>query len=222
VLLMDEPFSALDPVIRRELQDELARLQEHLHKTIMFITHDLAEAVRVGDRIAIMRDGAIVQQGAPDDVVLNPADSFVREFTQDVRLHAMVTAGTIMEPPHPVADGSDLCRTVAGRMERGGLSVMRIVDDQFRYLGTAHLGALLTRPTQRCDDLVLFIGDAVWEDTVLDDLVPPGLRSPHPLAVLDQRGVLIGQIPMERLAQAMAAVEAEVTVADAGGHGEGA
>ncbi|MDE2746934.1 MAG: betaine/proline/choline family ABC transporter ATP-binding protein [Chloroflexota bacterium] len=97
VLLMDEPFSALDPVIRRDLQDELLALQEAVQKTIVFITHDLNEAVRVGDRIAIMRDGEIVQVGAPNDVVLNPADSFVREFTQDVRLHGMVTAASIMD-----------------------------------------------------------------------------------------------------------------------------
>ena len=97
VLLMDEPFSALDPVIRRELQDELLALQESVQKTIVFITHDLNEAVRVGDRIAIMRDGEVVQVGAPNDVVLNPADSFVREFTQDVRLHGMVTASSIMD-----------------------------------------------------------------------------------------------------------------------------
>ncbi len=97
VLLMDEPFSALDPVIRRDLQDELLALQESVQKTIVFITHDLNEAVRVGDRIAIMRDGAVVQLGAPNDVVLNPADSFVREFTQDVRLHGMVTAASIMD-----------------------------------------------------------------------------------------------------------------------------
>ena len=82
VLLMDEPFSALDPVIRRDLQDELVKLQEELHKTIIFITHDLNEAVRIGDRIAIMRDGAIVQMGGPSDVVLSPADDFVRRLHQ--------------------------------------------------------------------------------------------------------------------------------------------
>ena len=82
VLLMDEPFSALDPVIRRDLQDELVKLQEELHKTIIFITHDLNEAVRIGDRIAIMRDGAIVQMGGPSDVVLSPADDFVRDLHQ--------------------------------------------------------------------------------------------------------------------------------------------
>ena len=108
VLLMDEPFSALDPVIRRDLQDELLALQESVQKTIVFITHDLNEAVRVGDRIAIMRDGAVVQLGAPNEVVLNPADSFVREFTQDVRLHGMVTAASIMDSsPEALAGGTD-------------------------------------------------------------------------------------------------------------------
>ncbi len=108
ILLMDEPFSALDPVIRRDLQDELLALQESVHKTIVFITHDLNEAVRVGDRIAIMRDGEIVQFGAPNDVVLNPADAFVREFTQDVRLHGMVTAASIMDTsPEAMAGPTD-------------------------------------------------------------------------------------------------------------------
>src|SRR5690606_11300822 len=84
VLLMDEPFSALDPVIRRELQGELQDLQTRLQKTIIFITHDLHEALKLGDRIAIMKDGEIVQVGTPDDIIHRPADDYVRAFTQDV------------------------------------------------------------------------------------------------------------------------------------------
>ena len=99
VLLMDEPFSALDPVIRRDLQDELMKLQAELHKTIIFITHDLNEAVRIGDRIAIMRDGVIVQMGGPSEVVLSPANDFVRDFTKEVRLQSMVTAASVMREP---------------------------------------------------------------------------------------------------------------------------
>lgn len=105
ILLMDEPFSALDPVIRRDLQDELLALQESVKKTIVFITHDLNEAVRVGDRIAIMRDGEVVQVGAPNEVVLSPVDGFVREFTQDVRLHGMVTAASIMDTNREALEG---------------------------------------------------------------------------------------------------------------------
>ena len=84
VLLMDEPFSGLDPLIRRGMQDELASLQTEVHKTIVFITHDLNEALKIGDRIAIMRDGEIVQLGSPVEIISNPADDYVAEFVRDV------------------------------------------------------------------------------------------------------------------------------------------
>ena len=84
VLIMDEPFSGLDPLIRRRMQDELAALESQLHKTIVFITHDLNEAIKLGDRIAIMRDGLIVQEGTPEDIVNRPADDYVADFVQDV------------------------------------------------------------------------------------------------------------------------------------------
>ena len=93
LLLMDEPFSGLDPLIRRELQDELLRLQEELHKTIVFITHDLQEALRLGDRLAIMRAGRFVQVGRPRDIVQNPADDYVRRFVRDVHEAAALARG---------------------------------------------------------------------------------------------------------------------------------
>ena len=97
ILLMDEPFSALDPLIRRDMQNELMRLQEQMHKTIIFITHDLAEATKIGSRIAIMRDGAIVQIGTPEEIMANPADDYVADFTRDVRTSSVVTVGYVME-----------------------------------------------------------------------------------------------------------------------------
>jgi len=85
ILLMDEPFSGLDPLIRRELQDEMIRLQKEMHKTIFFVTHDLSEALRMGDRMAIMKKGEIVQVGSPDEVIASPADEYVAKFVQDER-----------------------------------------------------------------------------------------------------------------------------------------
>ena len=216
VLLMDEPFSALDPVIRRDLQDELLALQQSVQKTIVFITHDLNEAVRVGDRIAIMRDGGIVQLGAPNDVVLNPADSFVREFTQDVRLHGMVTAASIMDSDFASARGSASVAELIEMIEERQLSAICCVDDAGKYLGTADPSSALraTRSgVDRIEDAPLYVGDAVWEETVLDDLVPAGLRANHPLPVLDNDGVLIGIIPLERLARAMVSDEAAAALA---------
>ncbi len=99
ILLCDEPFSALDPLIRRDMQDELTRLQQIMHKTVVFITHDFLEAIKLGDRIAIMKDGEIVQVGRPESIVANPVNDYVREFTKDVPRVKVLTAATIMTPP---------------------------------------------------------------------------------------------------------------------------
>lgn len=98
ILLCDEPFSALDPLIRRDMQNELIRLQKSLQKTIIFITHDFLEAIKLGDRIAIMKDGEIVQIGTPEEIVANPADAYVREFTKDVPRVKVLTAERVMRP----------------------------------------------------------------------------------------------------------------------------
>jgi len=98
IWFLDEPFSALDPLIRREMQDEFTRLQAMLHKTIVFITHDFDEAIRLADRIAIMKDGVVIQIGTPEELVINPATTYVAEFTRDVQRAKVVSARTLMEP----------------------------------------------------------------------------------------------------------------------------
>ncbi|WP_306340772.1 glycine betaine/L-proline ABC transporter ATP-binding protein [Streptomyces sp. AS13] len=113
LLLMDESFSALDPLIRRDMQDQLLELQKRLKKTIVFITHDLNEAMRLGDRIAVMRDGEIVQLGTAEDILVTPANDYVASFTQDVDRSRVLTASAIMAEPHTVmgtraADGTEL------------------------------------------------------------------------------------------------------------------
>ncbi len=97
ILLMDEAFSALDPLIRTDMQDVLLGLQDELHKTILFITHDLDEALRIGDNIAILRDGAIVQKGSPQEIILNPADDYVSDFIKDINRGRVVEVGSIMD-----------------------------------------------------------------------------------------------------------------------------
>ena len=98
IMLFDEPFSALDPLIRRDMQDEVVRLQREVRKTMIFITHDLMEALKLGDRIAIMKDGKFVQVGTPEEVVAHPADDYVADFTRDVPRAHVLTVGTIMRP----------------------------------------------------------------------------------------------------------------------------
>lgn len=145
IWLLDEPFSALDPLIRRQMQDEFLRLQATLKKTIVFITHDFTEALRVADRIAIMRDGRIVQTGAAADLVLNPADEYVAEFTRDVPREKILTVGAIVEPldgnagaDEPVEAGMKLYEAI--RRMAGRRQPFRVVDQAGDIVGqvTAH------------------------------------------------------------------------------------
>lgn len=107
ILIFDEPFSALDPLIRREMQDELLDLQSKLKKTMVFITHDFLEAIKMGDNIAIMKDGEIVQIGTPEEIVANPIDQYVADFTEDVPRYKVLSAGKVMRPASGAANGTD-------------------------------------------------------------------------------------------------------------------
>lgn len=111
VWFLDEPFSALDPLIRHEMQDEFLRLQGTLHKTIVFITHDFEEAIRIADRIAIMHDGRVVQVDTPEGLILNPADAYVAEFTRKIPRHRVMRAGSLIRPAPPQTDGAPVPAT---------------------------------------------------------------------------------------------------------------
>ena len=141
VWFLDEPFSALDPLIRREMQDEFLRLQTMLRKTIAFITHDFDEAIRLADRIAIMNEGRIVQIGTPEDLVTRPADDYVANFTRDVAREKLLTVASVMQAPRedqPVSDGmvrqTDKVADVARRIVGSELP-LRVVDDSDRVVG---------------------------------------------------------------------------------------
>jgi len=144
---LDEPFSALDPLIRRQMQDEFLRLQKMLNKTIVFITHDIIEAFRLADRIAIMREGEVIQIGRPVDIVLNPADSYVAEFTEDVPLLRVLTVREVMQPG---ADGAaaekvgpeTALETLVPRLA-AGVPAFAVVDEGGTRLGTVTAAAAL-------------------------------------------------------------------------------
>ncbi|WP_327285973.1 glycine betaine/L-proline ABC transporter ATP-binding protein [Streptomyces sp. NBC_01278] len=149
VLLFDEPFSALDPLIRREMQDEVARLHHEEGRTMVFITHDLAEALRLGDRIALMRDGRIVQLGTPEEIVGSPADDYVRDFVRDVPREQVLTVRSAMRPATADTAGQGPAlppaTTVADAIEavvRSG-GPARVVDHGGRCLGVVDEAALL-------------------------------------------------------------------------------
>ncbi|HEY8394785.1 MAG TPA: glycine betaine/L-proline ABC transporter ATP-binding protein, partial [Thermaerobacter sp.] len=134
VLLMDEAFSALDPLIRREMQDELLQLQADLNRTIVFITHDLGEALKLGDRIAIMRDGRIVQVDTPEGILARPANEYVENFTEDVDRSKVFTARNVMRRPETVRD-TDGPRVALRKMEELQLSSVFVVDRERRLRG---------------------------------------------------------------------------------------
>jgi glycine betaine/proline transport system ATP-binding protein len=148
VLLFDEPFSALDPLIRRDMQDEIVRLRAEVHKTMVFITHDLSEALRLGDRIAIMRDGAFVQVGTPEEVVGAPADDYVRNFVRDVpRSHvvaveSIMTVGDAGECGATVTTGTKV-RDVVKHVARNDLPV-RVVGADGATIGSVDRVAVLS------------------------------------------------------------------------------
>ena len=141
IWFLDEPFSALDPLIRKEMQDEFLRLQSVLNKTIMFVTHDFDEALRLADRIAIMKDGIIEQLDKPDNIVLNPATDYVRKFTEDVPREKVLKIESIMDASDPNASGEiavktdDIIETVAEKI-LSSKEIIKVVDEKNSVVGS--------------------------------------------------------------------------------------
>ncbi len=144
LMLYDEPFSALDPLIRRDMQDEVIRLQAETGKTMLFITHDLPEALRVGDRIAIMRDGAIVQLGTPEELVGSPVDDYVANFVRDVPRSHVLTLRWIMRPPAPGEDGDGPRLDVATKV-RDAVPVVAATELPVRVVEDGRVVGLVDR-----------------------------------------------------------------------------
>ncbi len=144
---LDEPFSALDPLIRREMQDEFIRLQAALKKTIVFITHDFDEAIRLADRVAIMKDGAVVQIGTPEELVTNPADDYVAEFTKSVTLAKVVKVGSLMQPWSETATSGEIARSAhvaeAAPLLQEAEAPLKVVDHDGKAIGLLHRQAVV-------------------------------------------------------------------------------
>ncbi|MDU4959120.1 MAG: glycine betaine/L-proline ABC transporter ATP-binding protein [Sporomusaceae bacterium] len=197
ILLMDEAFSALDPLIRKEMQGELLDLQAKMHKTIVFITHDLDEALKLGDRIAMMRDGQVVQLGTPEEILTQPADDYVREFVQDVDRTKVLTAASIMKRPDPLVLPKDGPRVAVRRMQEENISSIYAVNAQRQFLGSVKIEAAMDLVRQGSHDLSsVLVADAelTSPDMPLLDLLPVAFRAKSPLVVVDDQQVMLGII----------------------------
>ena len=206
ILLMDEAFSALDPLIRREMQEQLLELQQKLQKTIVFITHDLNEAMFLGDRIAVMRDGRIVQIGTPEDILTDPANSYVEQFVQDVDRARVLTAANVMERPRPVVSENAGPRTALKQMRDAFMSATYVVGRDRKLIGIVtdrDVVKLIRRGQSTLTSVIKPAAQVVDEDEILMNLFIPAVESPLPLAVADAEGRLVGVIPRITLLAAL-------------------
>ncbi|MBX6396379.1 MAG: glycine betaine/L-proline ABC transporter ATP-binding protein [Alicyclobacillaceae bacterium] len=207
ILLMDEAFSALDPLIREEMQDELIRLQQSMKKTILFITHDLNEALKLGDRIALMRDGEVVQIGTPEEIVSRPRDEYVARFVRGANMTKILTAADVMKHPEPVATLRDGPRVALHRMRQAGISSLFVVDRDYRLAGLVHADdafAASERGESRLEAILTQDFSRVLPETPIEDLLPILAEGKSPLAVADAEDRLLGVIVRGAVLEALA------------------
>ncbi len=196
ILLMDEAFSALDPLIRTQMQDELLELQTKLRKTILFITHDLDEAIKLGDRIVILgQGGRIIQIGTPEDILTNPADDYVRAFVKNVDRSKTLTAATIMRKPTTITIPKDGPATAARRMEQAGISTAYVVDGERRLQGILTIDEAVKMHNASQKQIDTAVIDGVYTtapETPIKDLLATAVVTKYPIAVLGEDAHLLG------------------------------
>lgn len=204
ILLMDEAFSALDPLIKREMQDELLALQSRVGKTIMFITHDLDEALKLGDRIIIMKNGRVVQIGTPEEILTSPADDYVEQFVQDVDITKVLTVAKVMRKAICVTYPKDGPKTTIHKMKEEGLSRVMVVDKDRKMIGLVDVedvyAAIKRGDTTLEHALDREVATALPDDNVAS-LFP---EKKYPVAVVDGENKLLGIVKRGSLLAAMA------------------
>lgn len=208
ILLMDEAFSALDPLIRTEMQDELLKLQDKHERTIVFISHDLDEALRIGDRIAIMEGGRVVQVGTPEEILQNPADDYVRAFFRGVDPTGVISAGDIVHKNQPTViwhtpEGSP--RATLEHLNNQDREYAYVLDSEHRFYGvvsTDSLRDLLEKPSTGEKKIIenAFIKEAlaVKNSECLQDILPQVASHPWPIPVIDDNSVFQGTVSKNR------------------------
>lgn len=206
ILLMDEAFSALDPLIRREMQDQLIDLQRSLEKTIVFITHDLNEAMKLGDRIAILQAGRAVQIGTAEEILNAPANDYVAQFMADVDRSRVLTADMIKEKPRATVDARSDPGETLQTMRDHRLTVAFVTDAQQRLAGAVlddEVAAAATRGDETIESLVRADIRQTKADAFIAELLVPAAQSLLPIAVVDDDERLVGVVRRTRLLAAL-------------------
>ncbi|MFL2081180.1 glycine betaine/L-proline ABC transporter ATP-binding protein [Latilactobacillus sakei] len=197
ILLMDEAFSALDPLNRSDMQDQLLDLQETMHKTIIFISHDLNEALKIGDHIMIMKDGEIVQTGTPEDILTRPADEYVEKFIENVDRSKVYTAGNVMIRPTTVNIEKDGPRLALKRMRENEVSTVYVVNNKRELVGIIDARDVLELVRKESRDLQSVVNANVpttTEETPIADILDDISQTGIPFAVLNEKKQLRGII----------------------------
>ena len=195
IMLFDEPFSALDPLIRREMQDELLRLQSVVRKTMVFITHDFLEAIKMGDHIAIMKDGEFVQIGTPEEIVANPVDDYVRDFSEDVPRHKVLTVNSIMNRDCCSCSENETAANALALMDKHQSQAAFVVDQHRSYQGTLTRGQAMTNLESGSPmNQIVQQETAVSPDALIETLIGTATRINHPIPVVNSENKLLGAV----------------------------
>lgn len=197
ILLMDEAFSALDPLIRKEMQEEMLQLQSRMHKTVIFITHDLDEALRLGDRIAIMKDGSIEQIGTSENILTHPANKYVKRFVQDVDRTKIITASAIMEKSKAIILSKDGPKSAARLMKDEGISSIYVTDKCRKLKGIVRIDdtiELVEQGVSNIESILITEVPTTLPDTSISDLLSVAKDAIYPIAVVDEDHIMLGII----------------------------
>lgn len=194
VLLMDEPFSALDPLVRKDMQFELLKIQRKLNKTVVFITHDIDEAFKLGDTVAIMQGGKVIQVDTPENLSANPKGDYVRRFIGGADLSRVTSIKNIMITPTALARVSDQPRRAIDIMNKNAFSTVYVVDDRLGLRGILTIGDAVRahREGLKIKDVMITQYDTASPETTVRDVMPMSSQSPYPIAVVDETGQLQG------------------------------
>ena len=211
ILLMDEAFSALDPMIRREMQDELIELQARLNKTIIFVSHDLDEALKLGDRIALMKDGIIAQVGTAEDLLQNPRCDYVERFVEDVNLSRVLVAKDVMKRPEPLITPDSGPRNALRLMEEYGISSLFVAGKDRVFHGLVTVDGVVDARKRDLPLREVMMTDTptVEPDTPAQELMPIMAETAYPVAVLDSERKMKGIIVRGSLLAGLARLEVE-------------